>query len=372
MLAGMSAPDSGPRRCPNCHAVATHHFCPKCGQPTTGWRAGLGDLVHEFVSATLGADARIWVSLRELFRRPGALTVAYFEGRRFRFLAPLRMYLFASVFMFMVFAMITALTSSNLSLQLNGPAFKISTADGGATDSENRIANTEGEQQLGNGFEKTLTENFVQSDLWFLSWLGTNLMSWARHMDSMSKEELERAILSHLNSFAPTALFLFLPFLAAILRFVYWILPFLRKIRRALLWPFVWTFAHLPRRPTRKSKSANGAKAARKEAAIAAERQSKSLYFDHFIFSLHFMTFLYLFVTAQKIIAAQPLVPVPTILMVLVSLIYPPFYFVRAQQRISGFRTSTVFSTSVLSFVLAIPVALALAGLLLLVSALNA
>ena len=108
----MSAPASGPRLCPNCVAVATHAFCPKCGQPTQGLRAGLRELIHDFAGATLGADARIWVSLRELFRRPGALTVAYAEGRRFRYLSPLRMYLFASILMFTMTALFSTDTAS--------------------------------------------------------------------------------------------------------------------------------------------------------------------------------------------------------------------------------------------------------------------
>lgn len=294
----MSAPASGPRLCPNCVAVATHAFCPKCGQPTQGLRAGLRELIHDFAGATLGADARIWVSLRELFRRPGALTVAYAEGRRFRYLSPLRMYLFASILMFTMTALFSSDTSSvSFALPDNAEFLAVPA-----------------ERQ--DGVETFLTENILTGNGWFQHTFGDYLRNWAHHMDSMSGEERDRAIKTQIANLAPTALFFFLPFLAAILRLVW--------VRRDFL------------------------------------------YFDHFVFSLHFMSFLYLMVSALKVL------PLPTFVIVWIALIYPPFYFVRAQQRITGLRPRRVLAAGVLTFLLAIPVALGLSICFILIGALTA
>ena len=292
----MSAAASGPRRCPNCHAVANHHFCPKCGQPTKGLRAGLRDLVHDFAGAAFGADARIWASLKQLFRHPGALTVAYFEGRRFRYLSPLRLYLFASVLMFMV----TALTPGD---------------EGGNVT----FTSTDGEQEPA-GMEYAIREDILPEDGWFTEYFGDYLLEWGRHMDTMTHEQQEQAIIAQISDLAPTALFLFLPFLAAILRLVW--------VRRDFL------------------------------------------YFDHFIFALNYMSFIYLLVVAFDLFSA--LTPLPGWVIAIIAVTYPPFYFVRAQQRITDLGTGRVFAASVLTFFLALPAALVLSLGLVLIGALSA
>lgn len=337
MLADMSAPDSGPRRCPNCHAVATHHFCPKCGQPTTGWRAGLTELVHDFAGAILGTDARIWVSLRELFRRPGALTVAYFEGRRFRFLSPLRLYLFASVMMFLVWAVMPS--------EITIDSF----------DSQGDIMVNGNQEQKSSELETLFLEDVLPEDGWFRENFGEYLLEWARHMDGMSLKERDRAIFTQLSSRAPSTLFLFLPFLAAILLFVFWIRPFWRLLSIAIRYPFRLASSLL--------RGKKGQMKAEPKPQVASR---KFLYFDHFIFCLNFMSFVYLLVIVLKV------APLPGWVIAVVSLTYPPYYFVSALKRVSGFRVRTAFSSSVLTFFLAIPVAFTLTLGLFLVSALNA
>ena len=342
MLADMSAPASGPKLCPNCHAVATHHFCPKCGQPTTGWRAGLGELVHDCAGTVLGADARIWVSLRELFRRPGALTVAYFEGKRFRFLSPLRLYLFASLLMFMVWAIVPN----------EGAAITFG-------DPESIIVN-ESPGQEPSGLESLFVENLFLEDVlpeegWFRETFGEYLLEWARHMDGMSTEERDRAILTQLSGRAPSTLFLFLPFLAAILLFVFWSHPFWRLLSKVIRYPFRLIPSLL--------RGQKGRLLPEQKPQVVSR---KFLYFDHFIFCLNFMAFVYLLATVLKI------VPLPGWVIAVVALTYPPIYFVSALRRVSDFRVRTALATSVLTFFLAVPVAFTLAVGLILVSALNA
>lgn len=351
----MSAPDSGPHRCPNCHAVATHHFCPKCGQPTTGWRAGIAELIHDFAGATLGADARIWSSLRELFRRPGALTVAYFEGRRFRYLSPLRLYLFASVLMFMIWA---ALPMSEDVIQFQTPTdaelSDIIISDIGISDTA--------EDDSG-GLEKIFAEQLLVEAPWLKNLCGDFLIDWAKHMDSMGSEERNRAIVRQLTGLAPTALFLFLPFLAGIMRLVFWIHPFWGWLGRALTFPF-----RLMKSWLKKGKSKTSAVAVK-----PAQAERKFLYFDHFIFCLNFMSFLYLLVISIRLLVSIPYLDLlPTWPIVLVCLLYPPFYFVTALRRITGFRVRRVFANSVLTFFMAIPVAAFLGAGFLLVGALSA
>ena len=96
---GDGAGDSGPGRCHNCQAELVGAFCHVCGQKHQNLDIRFTQLLSEWLGGVIGFDARIWRTLRVLFTRPGQLTVDYFEGRRARYVAPLRLYLVASLFM---------------------------------------------------------------------------------------------------------------------------------------------------------------------------------------------------------------------------------------------------------------------------------
>jgi hypothetical protein len=91
--------------CLNCGAPLQGPFCSGCGQrvipPYPTLRELAGDAWHEFS----GWDGRFVRTLRRLLH-PGALTIEVLEGRRARYVSPLRLYLTASVFYFLVAALI--------------------------------------------------------------------------------------------------------------------------------------------------------------------------------------------------------------------------------------------------------------------------
>jgi hypothetical protein len=87
--------------CLNCGAALQGPFCSHCGQrvipayPTL--REMAGDAWREFS----GYDGRFARTFRLLLWRPGALTLEVLEGRRARYVAPLRVYLAASLVYFL-------------------------------------------------------------------------------------------------------------------------------------------------------------------------------------------------------------------------------------------------------------------------------
>ena len=91
-------------RCPNCGTVATRNFCPECGQECISVRLSLRDLAHEFLDDHIGWSTKVPRTLGRLLFRPGALTRDFIEGRRVRYLSPLRLYLSLSVIFFLVVA----------------------------------------------------------------------------------------------------------------------------------------------------------------------------------------------------------------------------------------------------------------------------
>lgn len=95
-----------PQRCANCGTGFAGNFCPHCGQharvtmPTA--RRFVGDLVEKY----FGVEERLPLTLRLLFLRPGQMTVDYLEGRRQRYISPLRLYLAASVLFFVALSLV--------------------------------------------------------------------------------------------------------------------------------------------------------------------------------------------------------------------------------------------------------------------------
>lgn len=88
--------------CRNCGAQAPLKFCPECGQETTLHPPTLGEFLHEFVGHYVALEGTLWRTLWLLVRRPGRLTREYLDGRRRRYVLPLRLYLTASFLFFLV------------------------------------------------------------------------------------------------------------------------------------------------------------------------------------------------------------------------------------------------------------------------------
>jgi hypothetical protein len=88
--------------CLNCGAVLSGRFCAACGQEVQPLNPTVGHVAHEFIHEMLHLDGRIFRSFQTLLLSPGALTLEYLEGRRARWIAPIRLYLVFSLVYFAV------------------------------------------------------------------------------------------------------------------------------------------------------------------------------------------------------------------------------------------------------------------------------
>ncbi len=93
-------------RCANCGAVLHGPFCAMCGQAVKPLDPPVRHFAKEFTQELLDVDGRVPRTFRRLLFSPGFLTREYLAGRRVPWLTPLKLYLFASVAMFGVLAMV--------------------------------------------------------------------------------------------------------------------------------------------------------------------------------------------------------------------------------------------------------------------------
>lgn len=97
-------PEAGrlPHACLNCGAVLTGLFCAACGQEAHIATPTVGEFAREFLQDQIALEGKLLRTLKLLARRPGQLTLEYLEGRRQRYIRPLRLYLTMSVLYFAV------------------------------------------------------------------------------------------------------------------------------------------------------------------------------------------------------------------------------------------------------------------------------
>lgn len=86
--------------CKNCGAATSGKFCHQCGQATHLHVPSAFEFLHEFIAHYVALEGKLWKSLGLLLFKPGFLTREYIEGRRVRYLEPLRLYLSFSIIFF--------------------------------------------------------------------------------------------------------------------------------------------------------------------------------------------------------------------------------------------------------------------------------
>lgn len=94
---GTAAPE---RRCQNCGVPLLGEHCYACGQPTKGLVRHFTSIIGDFMDSVFELDSRILRTLGPLLFKPGYLSLEYFAGRRVRYVSPVRLFVFLSLFAF--------------------------------------------------------------------------------------------------------------------------------------------------------------------------------------------------------------------------------------------------------------------------------
>jgi uncharacterized protein DUF3667 len=96
--------------CANCGEPLAGPFCAACGQKAASPDVSLHEFFHEAFEEFAHVDGKIIQTLRMLLTRPGALTGEFLDGRRVRYISPLRVYLTCSVLFFALAAYVPQTT----------------------------------------------------------------------------------------------------------------------------------------------------------------------------------------------------------------------------------------------------------------------
>lgn len=94
---------AGTNLCENCGAPLGGEYCSACGQRHFEHPVHhFGHFVSEALEDLTHADSRLWRTLIALLFRPGFLTREFLDGRRVRYLPPVRLYLVLSLLFFVI------------------------------------------------------------------------------------------------------------------------------------------------------------------------------------------------------------------------------------------------------------------------------
>jgi len=88
--------------CLNCGTELKGPFCYYCGQPDKNLMRFFPALLRDLLEDVIDLDSRIVRTLKPLLFHPGKLTRDYLDGRRFRYVSPLRLYMISSMAFFIL------------------------------------------------------------------------------------------------------------------------------------------------------------------------------------------------------------------------------------------------------------------------------
>jgi len=97
---------AGSIACMNCGTELQGPFCHYCGQPDKNLMRFFPVLMRELLEDFFDFDSRFTRTLKPLLIKPGRLTRDYLDGRRFRYVPPLRLYIFSSIAFFFLAAIL--------------------------------------------------------------------------------------------------------------------------------------------------------------------------------------------------------------------------------------------------------------------------
>ncbi|MCX6150445.1 MAG: DUF3667 domain-containing protein [Ignavibacteriales bacterium] len=103
--------------CLNCGYVFNdaNNYCPHCGQENNNYNIPLKHMFLELLEGTIHFDTKSFQTFLVLLFKPGHLTLQYNQGKRVRYVPPLRLYVFISFLFLITISILPSKSPSNQS-----------------------------------------------------------------------------------------------------------------------------------------------------------------------------------------------------------------------------------------------------------------
>jgi Protein of unknown function (DUF3667). len=90
--------------CLNCNTELKpeDNYCPNCGQKNTTHIIPVKHIIVETFEDFFHFDTKLWNTIKITFSRPGKITADYLEGKRARYVPPVKLYIFISFVFFLL------------------------------------------------------------------------------------------------------------------------------------------------------------------------------------------------------------------------------------------------------------------------------
>ncbi len=151
--------------CPNCGCSKVGKYCPSCGQLLYRRGSTLRELLAEGLNEITDVDGRVWRTLRVLLLNPGQITQDYLQERRARYLPPFRVYVLASLLLFLVGPWFGANVDISLDFDLESTAENVRADTTDVSNIETRNTETSNNTPIDANRDQSQQQPLQQSDV---------------------------------------------------------------------------------------------------------------------------------------------------------------------------------------------------------------
>jgi hypothetical protein len=215
--------------CGDCGAAAPGNYCSACGQETHIETPTVRQFVHELLDQYVAVEGKLGRTLRVLLLQPGQLTRDYLEGRRQRYVRPLKLYLSVSVVFFSLFGLLPDYSGAPIVKLDPGEAKQVLAelhkehADAAAD--RKTPAKAPAVAKDGDNGDEAQDQALDQAIAQHVGGAGTKwsdrLTERAKGFGALAPAEQQRLLRTKLADDAPYAMFLLVPYLALLLKWLY-------------------------------------------------------------------------------------------------------------------------------------------------------